>query len=1232
MADTLNFGPEWLRALSDGNNVGTPPPSPGIPGKYKLADYRYGREEMLALNNPNTTEPSEELRKLTTIFVEKAQEPISMQSLTEEEQRLMSQSVNSTAVLRMFGRGGPPGVRGGRGGIERGRGRGRGRGEGYLQRGLSAEEGGGFGRPPSHSRSDGWEEVGAKRNYQSRYEDGSSGPPQRQFQRSLSNENWRDRGGDEEEEDGDWRKAGGSKWNTRGSWREPINRIDRSGFDSERHQPNGIQRGGFDRDKGRSYQRNRISESWEEEDNLPEWSMPDTEGNDVGTFDSSGAFVSTKKKPDDKRTENNNEDPPPTNEKIDSDTNKSPAKQKVDTKVKVENKEKAKTPPPQVKQEGKQNETGKKNEHVTNKKPDTNVKIVTSKPAGFTCKPKEPEIINEMKSSREINSAQNNSNKSDTVKVKNEETNDDDKEKVVPTPGVPTPKDSTALPIDHEDAHKWFYKDPQGDMQGPFTSNEMAEWFSAGYFTMNLQVKRGCDEKISPLGELIKSWGRVPFLPGPAPPPALNTPTSQANSEAAQQEQMKALQQLLMQQQMMQQQFIMRQLQMQQIQQVMQQLQENEQFKSLPPLQQQQLAMQLMMKQSAVSVVPQSQMQKLSPSRSPPTESISGVPPSNPNHPAFHRSVSQPDTSTDEGASIWDTNTNKQNMGGWSQPTSVWDLDPKTTITNTELEMQVEKARKEKDEQLERIRQEKEEEERRIQEELKRHHEEMMKQQEELRRQKEEMERQKLEIEKQRQLELQSLEEVRRKKQEEEERQRKHAEEVERRRKEEEMRKEREMQQKHEEEMRRREDNIRREEEMRQQQRQMMEQQQKQREMEEQQELQRRQQEEMRQQQELHKQHQQQEALKRLQQEQMANMQLPQHAQWANQQQGGASPSEQQKAKSLLEIQEQEERERLREEEIQRQLEVQRQQLMAIQQQQQQQKSWSEQIFSNQPSSRSLIEIQEEQARQLELDRQQKHQEQQSQTKNLSISAASAWSGMTSSSHWASEGAWGNQARNIGSPNGSGSLGFWDDAIISSKRAPAASNKNMQGNPTEFPALKGGNPMNTPSVPVSKTQKPSKMKKEEEAVQRLFKQPKTQENDFSQWCERALKSLDTSVDIPTFVAFLTEVESPYEVHDYVRSYLGESKASKDFAKQFLEKRSQSRNKAKPPVIEESIWGPAPARDYRQSTNQPSDFDSQKNKGGKKKKKMMKIDSSILGFTVSADPERKNVGEMEDDGK
>jgi hypothetical protein len=37
-----------LRALSSGGSITSPPLSPALP-KYKLADYRYGREEMLAL-------------------------------------------------------------------------------------------------------------------------------------------------------------------------------------------------------------------------------------------------------------------------------------------------------------------------------------------------------------------------------------------------------------------------------------------------------------------------------------------------------------------------------------------------------------------------------------------------------------------------------------------------------------------------------------------------------------------------------------------------------------------------------------------------------------------------------------------------------------------------------------------------------------------------------------------------------------------------------------------------------------------------------------------------------------------------------------------------------------------------------------------------------------------------------------------------------------------------------
>ena len=58
-------------------------------------------------------------------------------------------------------------------------------------------------------------------------------------------------------------------------------------------------------------------------------------------------------------------------------------------------------------------------------------------------------------------------------------------------------------------------------ISGPFSNQEMAEWFQAGYFTMSLLVKRACDETFQPLGDIMKMWGRVPFTPGPAPLPHL---------------------------------------------------------------------------------------------------------------------------------------------------------------------------------------------------------------------------------------------------------------------------------------------------------------------------------------------------------------------------------------------------------------------------------------------------------------------------------------------------------------------------------------------------------------------------------------------------------------------------------------------------------------------------------------------------------------------------------------
>lgn len=50
--------------------------------------------------------------------------------------------------------------------------------------------------------------------------------------------------------------------------------------------------------------------------------------------------------------------------------------------------------------------------------------------------------------------------------------------------------------------------------------------------------------------------------------------------------------------------------------------------------------------------------------------------------------------------------------------------------------------------------------------------------------------------------------------------------------------------------------------------------------------------------------------------------------------------------------------------------------------------------------------------------------------------------------------------------------------------------------------------------------------------------------------------MSVSLPVPTFASFLKEVDSPYEVHDYVRAYLGDTPEAKDFAKQFLERRAK----------------------------------------------------------------------------
>ena len=173
----IHFGPAWLRETLVHPPHGLEPNSgggggggskmasnPNIMAPAKLAEFRYGREEMLAL----FTMPGEKAlpgfqeRVVANagLLAEKPLWPMNLMGpMSEDEQRAWQKGANSDTSLRLYKKELPPGSLGAGGpGIGRGGGgeRGRGRGRGFFDRhrapgdeedpGRREEGGRGFGR------------------------------------------------------------------------------------------------------------------------------------------------------------------------------------------------------------------------------------------------------------------------------------------------------------------------------------------------------------------------------------------------------------------------------------------------------------------------------------------------------------------------------------------------------------------------------------------------------------------------------------------------------------------------------------------------------------------------------------------------------------------------------------------------------------------------------------------------------------------------------------------------------------------------------------------------------------------------------------------------------------------------------------------------------------------------------------------------------------------------------
>ncbi|XP_073216305.1 GRB10-interacting GYF protein 2 isoform X3 [Lepidochelys kempii] len=1204
---TLNFGPEWLRALSSGGSVTSPPLSPALP-KYKLADYRYGREEMLALFLKDNKIPSDLLDKeFQPILQEEPLPPLALVPFTEEEQRNFSMSVNSAAVLRLTGRGGGT-VVGAPRGRSSSRGRGRGRGEsGFYQRSFDEVEGG-FGRGGGREmhRSQSWEERGDRRFEKPGRKD-PDGP----------------------------RSAG---------WREPMERRRRFEFDFR------------DRDDERGYRRVRCGSSSMEDDrdSLPEWCLEDAE-EEMGTFDSSGAFLSLKKVQKEPIPEEQEMDFRPVEEveehsdsegghgeeakELEKTTKREGDKKDTITAEAAEEAVRASSPstrsgtPPKLQpQEPLQASVFERKEECiperTEKMEDKENQTANTPPSKVPSRGEDltsavqplPQISPATVSPVHLSPPLSNTNPalkpvqtsvSAAPGMGNISADPDDEEglkhleqqaeKMVAYLQDSALDDErlaaklqehrakgSSMPLLHEAMQKWYYKDPQGEIQGPFSNQEMAEWFQAGYFTMSLLVKRACDESFQPLGDIMKMWGRVPFTPGPAPPPHLG---EMDQERLTRQQELTALYQM---QHLQYQQFL--------IQQQYAQVLAQQQKAALSSQQQQQLALLLQQFQALKMRISEQNLM-----------------------PSVTRSVSVPDAS-----SIWELQSTTSQPTVW-EGSSVWDLPIDTAAQGPALEQlqQLEKAKAAKLEQERReveIRAKREEEERKRQEELRRQQEELLRRQQEeerKRREEEELARRKQEEALRRQREQEIA--LRRQREEEERQQQEEAlrrleerrrEEEERRQREELLRKQVKMNEeeaakwaREEEEAQRRleENRLHMEEEAARLQLEEEERKHKELELQRQKEL-------------LRQRQQQQEALRRLQQQQqqqqLAQMKLPSSSTWGQQSSSGACQS--QTTLSLAEIQKlEEERERQLREEQRRQ---QRELMKALQQQQQQQKmsGWGN-VTKPTGATKSLLEIQQEEARQMQKQQQQQQPNRVRSTTHSNLHSSignSVWGSLNTNptSQWASDlvsSIWSN------ADTKNSNMGFWDDAV--KEMGPRNSTNKNKSNASL-------------SKSIGITSRQNKKAEEEEKLLKLFQGVTKAQDGFTQWCEQMLHALNTAnnLDVPTFVSFLKEVESPYEVHDYIRAYLGDTPEAKEFAKQFLERRAKQKASQQQ---QDSVWGMNHSALHsvfqtNQSNNQQSNFEAVQSGKKKKKQKMVRADPSLLGFSVNASSERLNMGEIE----
>ncbi|KAI6178865.1 hypothetical protein M3Y98_00547900 [Aphelenchoides besseyi] len=147
-------------------------------------------------------------------------------------------------------------------------------------------------------------------------------------------------------------------------------------------------------------------------------------------------------------------------------------------------------------------------------------------------------------------------------------------------------------------------------------------------------------------------------------------------------------------------------------------------------------------------------------------------------------------------------------------------------------------------------------------------------------------------------------------------------------------------------------------------------------------------------------------------------------------------------------------------------------------------------------------------------------------------------------------------------------------------------------------------------------------------VKETTKIEKSSDDPFTTWLTQRIRQLSANLDPEVLSTFLQSIESPNELEDYIISYLGDSKSSKEFHQEFLAKRIELRPRRQRIADKDDLSAPATATDL--AGNCASASGTTNNTGAAKKNKKAKGKQvvDILGFRPTGNPDRFNAGELD----